>query len=86
MPTVVKAILVKPGARRGGPGRELRAPTYRLTLFRESPAGDEPVHSWGGIPHERVGPLLRTMQEYLPWLARAAAAREALGKLLDLFR
>jgi hypothetical protein len=29
---------------------------------------------------------LQTMQAYLPWIARAAAARDALAKLMDLFR
>jgi hypothetical protein len=65
----------------------MRAPaTYRLVLERELPGGaGEPIHSWGGIPHERVRPVLETLQAYLPWLARAAAAREALRKVLDLF-
>ena len=82
----VKAIYVPPRARRQQQRRDLVAPTYRLTLERETAAGRELVHTWGGIPHEKVGPLLQTMQSYLPWLARAAAAREALSKLVDLFR
>jgi len=83
VPPTVKALYVPPRAQRQR--REVRAPTYRLTLEREGGAG-EVIHTWGGIPHERVGPLLQTMQAYLPWIARAAAARDALAKLMDLFR
>jgi hypothetical protein len=84
-PTVVKAIYAPPRARRR---REVAAPaTYRLRLERETPDGaGVTIHAWGGIPHARVGPLLEGLASYLPWLARAAAAREALRKVADLFR
>lgn len=61
--------------------------TYRLRLERETPDGaGQTIHSWSGIPHSRVGPLLETLAAYLPWLQRAAAAREALRKVAELFR
>lgn len=84
MPTPTKAIYVPPGPARQR--RAVRAPTYRLVLERETPTGGVQMHAWSGIPHERVGPLLATMQTYLPFLVRAAAAREAFHKVLDLFR
>ena len=85
-PTVVKAIYAPPRAQRRR--REVSAPaTYRLRLERETPDGaGQTIHAWSGIPHERVGPLLETLAAYLPWLARAAAAREALRKVAELFR
>ena len=69
-------------------GLEVAAPaTYRLRLERETPDGaGQTIHAWSGIPHERVGPLLETLAAYLPWLARAAAARDAFRKVADLFR
>jgi hypothetical protein len=79
VPPVVKALVV-PKPRQP---RTHAPPTYRLTLERE---GGAVVYTWGAIPHEKVGPLLQTMRTYLPWMARAAAAKDALAKLLDLFR
>ena len=81
VPPVVKAIMVKPRTTREP--REQRAPTYRLTLERE---GGAVIYAWSGIPHDKVGPLLQTMRTYLPWMARASAAKDAIAKLLDLFR
>lgn len=60
------------------------APTYKLVLLREDTG--QIMHAWSQIPHDRVGPLLDTMRTYLPWLARAAAARDALDKLFALFK
>lgn len=81
----VKAIYAPPRARRR---REVVAPaTYRLRLERETPdGGGQTIHAWSGIPHARVGPLLETLAAYLPWLARAAAARDAFRKVAELFR
>ena len=85
-PTTIKAIYAPPRAPRRR--REVAAPaTYRLRLERETPDGaGQTIHAWSGIPHERVGPLLETLAAYLPWLARAAAARDAFRKVADLFR
>lgn len=83
---MVKAILVPPRAQRRRRDVSI-PPTYRLRLERETAdGGGQTIHSWSGIPHSRVGPLLETLAAYLPWLARAAAAREALAKVADLFR
>lgn len=83
MPPTVKAILVRPGPARRREMRTAEPPTYRLLLQREDTG--QVLHTWSGIPHDKVGPLLLAMQRYLPWLARAAAARDAISKLLDLF-
>lgn len=83
MPPTVKAILVKPGTRPRGEVRAKRPPTYRLVLFRED--SGTVVHAWTAIPHDKIGPLLAAMERYLPWFARAAAAKDAFAKLLDLF-
>jgi hypothetical protein len=86
----VKAIYVPPGrpARASAPRELRRAPkTYRLRLERETSDGaGETLYTWSGIPHERIGPLIQSLAGGLPWLARAAAAKDALGKLIDLFR
>jgi hypothetical protein len=84
-PEVVKGVLVKKPYRRDPRMMQPRtAPTYRLVLLREDTG--QILHAWSQIPQERVAPLLEVMQRYLPWLARAAAAKDALAKLLDLFR
>ncbi len=83
MPPVVKAIVVKPSRPKQQQPRVQSAPTYRLTLERE---GGVVLYTWGGISHDKVGPLLQTLRTYLPWMARAAAAKDAFTKLLDLFR
>jgi hypothetical protein len=80
----VKAIVVSPRTRPRGEVRASAPPTYRLRLDREDTG--QVIHVWSGIPHDRIGPLLQTMATYLPWIARAAAAREALARLMDLFR
>jgi hypothetical protein len=87
MPTA-KAIYVPPRpARASAPRALVRAPkTYRLRLEREtSDGGGETLYTWGGIPHERIGPLIQSLAGGMPWLARAAAAKDALRKLFDLF-
>lgn len=84
MPVPTKAIYVPPAARQR---RVLRTPpTYRLVLERETPTGGVPIHAWSGIPHERVKPLLTMMQDYLPLMVKAAAARDAWNRMMDLFR
>lgn len=88
-PEVVKGVLVKQGAPRSGPrpGRAMQprtAPTYKLVLLREDTG--QIMHQWSQIPHDRVGPLLETMRTYLPWFVRASAAKEAIEKLMSLFK
>lgn len=85
MPGPVKAIYVPPkGQQRARREVERRPLTYRLVLQREDTGAV--VHAWSGIPHDKVGLLLDAMQRYLPWFARAAAARDAFSKLADLFK
>ena len=69
--------------RRPPPPRSLSLATFRLTLSRESTG--EVLHEWGGIPADKVRPLLQTMQRYLPILAKAAAFKQAWDRLLDMF-
>lgn len=84
MPPQVKAIYVPPKSQqRQRREVERHPPTYRLVLLRED--NGKVVHAWSGIPHDKVGLLLDAMQRYLPWFARAAAARDAFSKLMDLF-
>ncbi len=83
MPPSAKALYVPPG-RRPPPPRA--RPTYRLRLERETADGGVTLHTWSGIPHDRVKPLLSAMQSYLPFLVKAAAAKEAFTKVMDLFR
>ena len=83
VPSPAKAIYVAPG-RRPPPPRA--PPTYCLRLERETADGFVTLHVWSGIPHQRVKPLLSAMRSYLPILVKAAAAREAFDKVLDLFR
>jgi hypothetical protein len=69
-------------------GRRVRvrpaAASYCLKLERE---GDGQIlHQWSGIPHDKIGPLLTAMQNYLPWLAKAAAAKAAFDRVMDLLR
>jgi hypothetical protein len=81
-----KALYLPPGqprARARRP-RALALQTFRLTLERE--ATGEVMHQWSGIPQDKVGPLLQAMQRYLPWLAKAAAAKQTWDRLVDLFR
>jgi hypothetical protein len=79
-----KALYIPPGERPRQRPRSLTLQTYRLTLTRE--ATGETLHEWGGIPHDKVGPLLQAMQRYLPLLAKAAAAKQAWDRLMDLWR
>lgn len=86
MPPTTKAIYVPPG--RTQPRRELRRGprTYRLRLERETADGaGETLYTWGGIPHDRIAPLIQSLTGGMPWLVRAAAAKDALKKLFDLF-
>ena len=88
-PRKVIAIYVPPRAarrRRHARADMSRPPTYRLRLERETEDGaGETIHTWGGIPHDPIAPVLQTLRTYLPWLARAATAREAFRRVLDLF-
>jgi hypothetical protein len=80
----IKALYIPPkGQQRARREVERAPPTYRLVLLREDTG--KVVHAWSGIPHDKVGLLLAAMQRYLPWFARAAAARDAFSKLMDLF-
>lgn len=84
-----KALYIPPESARRAPPREVRRVprTYRLRLERETADGrGDTLYTWGGIPHERIGPLIQSLAGGMPWLARAAAAKDALGKLFDLFR
>ena len=83
-----KSIYVPPGRPARPPPRALRraSRTYRLRLERETADGaGETLYTWSGIPHERIGPLIQSLAGGMPWLARAAAAKDALKKLFDLF-
>ncbi|HEU0081870.1 MAG TPA: hypothetical protein VFQ87_03285 [Bradyrhizobium sp.] len=84
-PPKTRAIqYIPPGQRPRPRQRAIAVSTYRLTLTRETTG--EVLHEWGGIPHDRVMPLLETMRRYLPFLAKAAAFREAWSKLAALFQ
>jgi hypothetical protein len=74
---------IPPGQQRRPPPRSLTLPTFRLTLSRESTG--EVLHEWGGIPADKVRPLLQAMQRYLPFLAKAAAFKDAWDRLLGMF-
>jgi hypothetical protein len=89
MPTKAVTIYHPPGT---GPRPRRRsmtrtpAPTYRIRLERVEASGQATtVHQWGGIPQERVKPILETLTDLLPWLQRAAATKDALRKLAELF-
>jgi hypothetical protein len=85
----INAIYVPPSKVRAQRARAMTKappPTYRLKLERVAADGKQTtVHQWSGIPHYRVKPILETLESLLPWLARAAGAREALRKLAELF-
>lgn len=82
-PPTQKALYIPPGQRRRQP-RALAVLSYRLTLTRESDGAV--MQEWSRIPHERVGPLLKAIQHYTPWLGKIAAAKDAWEKLLSLFQ
>lgn len=82
-PQKTKALYIPPGQQRQQrPPRALALDTYRLTLSRESDG--KIMHEWGAIPADKVRPLLQAMQRYLPFLAKAAAAKQAWDRLMDL--
>jgi hypothetical protein len=81
-PQKTKALYIPPGQQRQQRPRALALDTYRLTLSREG--NGQIMHEWGGIPADKVRPLLEAMRRYLPFLAKAAAAKQAWDKLMDL--
>lgn len=81
VPPQVKALYVPPRPQQRRPALPA---TYRLRLERETDGAV--LHTWSGIPHDKVGPVLKAMSQYLPFFAKAAAAKEAVTRLIDLFR
>lgn len=75
---------IPPGQRRRPQPRALALLTYRLTLTRES--DNAVMQEWGRIPHDKIGPMLKAIQHYTPWLGKVAAAKEAWEKLVRLFQ
>ncbi len=75
---------IPPGQRRRPQTRALAMLTYRLTLTRESDGAV--MQEWQRIPHERIGSLLKAIQNYSPLMGKVVAAKEAWDKLIALFQ